>query len=125
MTSYTDLTEEQKKEIRKLEFYYKDAVKFSVNSNKDDLFSRVITLDNTLKKHALARAICNGIFGFLLLITGYNFLTLLAHAFLPGIIFFCLGAIALALSYPLYNMLLNKSRKKYAPVVLAITSFLS
>ncbi len=125
MTSGNHLTEEQKKKIRQLEFYYKEADKSSLVASDDDLFKRVISLDNTLKRHALAKSVSNGILGFLLLITGYNFLTALKHSFLAGIIFFCIGAIVLAFSYPLYNMLLYKSRKKYAPVVLAITNFLS
>ncbi len=125
MTTGNHLTEEQKREIRQLEFYYKEADKSSIIPSDDDLFKRVIILDNTLKRHALVRAVSNGIVGFLLLITGYNYLIIINNSFLAGIIFFCIGAIVMAWSYPLYNMLLYKSRKKYAPVVLAITNFLS
>ncbi len=124
MTSNTNLTEEQKKEIHQLEFYYREASNASISASDADLFKRVVTLDNNLKRRAFARAFAEGIFGFLLLITGYNFLTILSHAFLAGIVIFCVGAIILASSYPLYNLLLHKSRKKYAPVVLTVTTFL-
>ena len=65
-----------------------------------------------------------GIFGGLLLFTGYNFLTRLSGSFLAGIIIFCIGAVNIALSYPLYNHLVAKARKKYAPVVLTVTKYL-
>lgn len=118
------LTEEQINKVHQLEFFYMDAAKSFVPASDNELYSRVMRLDENLRRHAKAKAISEGIVGFLLLITGFNLLTMVSGSFLAGIIFFCIGAINLALSYPLYNMLLSKSRRKYAPVVLTITEYL-
>ncbi|MCR5100217.1 MAG: hypothetical protein K6B41_02535 [Butyrivibrio sp.] len=124
MEERVKLTEEQKRKIQQLEYNYK---KDSVNSsslNNDELYSRVFTLDSSLRKKALTSAIILAFTGFILFITGYNLLTKLEHSFLTGVIFFCIGMISMAASYPLYNNVLHRNRKKYAPVVLAITKFL-
>ncbi|MCR5416216.1 MAG: hypothetical protein K6E79_05410 [Pseudobutyrivibrio sp.] len=124
MTTNCNLTEEQINKIHQLDFFYKEASRdFSVATN-NELYTRVMTLDATLKARALTLSISDGIAGGLLLITGYNFLTMINREFLPGIIFFSIGAILLAGAYPLYNYSLQKNRKKFAPVVLTVTKLL-
>ncbi|SFG58135.1 hypothetical protein SAMN04487761_12817 [Lachnospiraceae bacterium C7] len=118
------LNADERDQIRQLNFYYRDASNNLDILNDSQLFDLLINLDNNLKKHALAKAMCEGGFGFFLLISGYNILTHLHNSFLQGIVLFSLGAIFLAASYPLYNFLLKRSRKKYAPVVLTITKYL-
>ncbi|SHI77128.1 hypothetical protein [Pseudobutyrivibrio xylanivorans] len=118
------LTEEQKSRIHQLEFYYKEATKYVRPATDNELFSLVVKLDENIRRRATAMAVAQGIFGGLLLFTGYNFLTRLSGSFLAGIIIFCIGAVNIALSYPLYNHLVTKARKKYAPVVLTVTKYL-
>ena len=118
------LTEEQKSRIHQLEFYYKEATKYVRPATDNELFSLVVKLDENIRRRATAMAVAHGIFGGLLLFTGYNFLTRLSGSFLAGIIIFCIGAVNIALSYPLYNHLVAKARKKYAPVVLTVTKYL-
>ena len=118
------LTEEQRSKINQLEFYYKEATKYVRPATDNELFSLVVKLDESIRRRATAMAVSQGIFGGLLLFTGYNFLTRLSGSFLAGIIIFCIGAVNIALSYPLYNHLVAKIRKKYAPVVLTVTKYL-
>ncbi len=118
------LTEEQKGKVRQLEFNYKAATKYMRPASGNELFALVMQLDGNLRKRAKARAVAQGIFGGLLLFTGYNFLTVLSDSFLAGIIIFCIGAVNVALAYPFYNWLLTSARKKYAPVVLTVTKYL-
>lgn len=118
------LTEEQKSKIHQLEFYYMEATKIVSPATDNELFFLVFKLDERLRRQAMAMAISQGIFGGLLLFTGYNFLTRLSSSFLAGIIIFCIGAINIALSYPLYNHLVIRTRRKYAPVVLTVTKYL-
>lgn len=119
------LTAEEKTQIKQLNFYYRDASN-NINILDDSkLFDLLINLDNNLKRRALIKAMFEGGFGFFLLISGYNILIPLHNSFLQGIVLFSLGAIFLASSYPLYNFLLKKNRKKYAPVVLTITEYLN
>ncbi|MCR5580278.1 MAG: hypothetical protein K6F66_01700 [Pseudobutyrivibrio sp.] len=120
----TNLTEEQKNNLRQLNFYYETVAKETQTLSDNELFNRLLNLDNSLKRKAFIKAFCEGLGGFVLFISGYNMLTHLEHAFLAGIIFFSLGSILLATSYPLYNYLLNKERRKLAPVVLTITKYL-
>ncbi len=117
------LTNEQMSKVEKMRYQYQTAAG-AVKVHDNDLYSRLIDLDDTLKKRALIFSIIEGIIGFILLTTGYNFLTHLSNAFLGGIIFFSIGAIIMTMSIPVYNLLVNNSRKKYAPVVLTITSYL-
>ena len=118
------LTEEQRSKIHQLEFYYKEATKYVRPATDNELFSLVVKLDESIRRRATAMAVSQGICGGLLLFTGYNFLTRLSGSFLAGIIIFCIGAVNIALSYPLYNHLVAKIRKKYAPVVLTVTKYL-
>ena len=120
----TKLTEEQIKKVRQLEFLYCNAAPSYIKPADNELLFRVLKLDEEIRRHALAKALAEGIFGSLLLITGFNLLTKLSGSFLAGIIIFCIGAIILATSYPLYNFLIQRKRKKYAPVVLTVTKYL-
>ncbi len=119
-----NLTDEQKQHIQQLDFYYKEASGIFSSSSNKELYSRLLDLDEGIRKKALHCSVLVGLSGLLLLTTGYNFLTRLSNSFVEGIIFFCLGAILFAGAYPLYNFLLRKNRKKYAPVVLTISEYL-
>lgn len=96
----TNLTEEEKNILRQLNFYYETVTKDSKTLSDNELFNRLLNLDNSLKRKAFIKAFCEGLGGFVLFISGYNMLTHLEHAFLTGIIFFSLGSIIIATSYP-------------------------
>ncbi|MCR4924257.1 MAG: hypothetical protein K5931_09660 [Lachnospiraceae bacterium] len=125
MTAKDNLSDEQKTRIHQLEFLYKEAESSPKSSSIDNLYDRLLKLDEDVKRKAFKISLIDGFAGTLLLISGYNFLTKLSGAFLSGIIFFCIGFVMLALTYPIYNYLLKKGRKKYAPVVLTITNYLN
>ncbi|MCR5453111.1 MAG: hypothetical protein K6F00_10835, partial [Lachnospiraceae bacterium] len=107
-----------------IEFNYSEAKNSPQSSTENELFSRLVNLDEEIKRKALRISIIEGMIGILLLVTGYNFLTILTNAFLSGILFFCFGIILLAGAYPMYHTLVKKARKKYSPVVLTITNYL-
>ncbi|MCR5747471.1 MAG: hypothetical protein K6G03_07150 [Lachnospiraceae bacterium] len=125
MSKDQNLTVEQKQKIHQLEFFYHEEESSKVLPSDNELFDRVFKLDEEIRKKALNRSVFEGSIGFMVLVTGINLLVNLKSAFLAGIIFFCVGAVLLAGAYPLYNHLLRKDRKKYAPVVLTITNYLA
>ncbi len=122
--NYT-LTEAQRQEIHSLEFCYRKGFGDRIPMSGTELYKRVLALDNSLKKSARVKAVTTGLTGLLLFISGYNLLTRLEHSFLIGILFFSFGSVLLAGAYPIYNILLGRSRNKYAPVVLTVTGYLS
>ncbi|MCR5748070.1 MAG: hypothetical protein K6G03_10215 [Lachnospiraceae bacterium] len=125
MSKDQNLTVEQKQKIHQLEFLYHEEESSIVLPSDNELFNRVMGLDEEIRKKALKSSVIEGTIGCLILVTGINLLVNLKSAFMAGIIFFCIGAILLAGAYPLYNHLLRKNRKKYAPVVLTITNYLA
>ncbi len=124
MEKKISLTNDQKTKIQQLKYYYHEAGEDLSSSSDSELYSKLIRMDEDLRERALAFSVSEGIIGLLLIITGYNFLTMLSGAFLSGILCLCLGLVMLALAYPIYHLLLRKNRKKYAPVVLTITRYL-
>lgn len=125
MTNVIALSDEQKASLRQLEYIYGQTQNHRNSTEKRELYDQVITLDKSIRKSSLIKAILVGITGLILFITGYSFLTRLQSAFLAGIVFFSIGVVLVASAYPIYNHLIKKKRKKYAPVVLAITNYLN
>ncbi len=62
-------------------------------------------MNEDLRKRALTLSALEGFIGVLLIITGYNFLTILSSVFLSGILSICFGLVMLALAYPIYHLL--------------------
>ncbi len=125
MRVQNNLTSEQIQQINRLNFLYSQASENKKTLDDDQLYTRLIRLDESIRSKALLHSFFEGGLGLLFVITGFNLLTHLSHSFLEGILFFSIGAIMLACSLPLYQFLLKRNRKKYAPFVLTITKFWS
>ena len=124
MTNINALSDEQRAFLGRLEYLYGQTRNHRNGTEKNELYDQVIMLDKSIRNNSRIKALLVGLTGLLLFITGYNFLTRLQSAFLAGIIFFSIGVILIASAYPIYNHLIKKKRKKYAPVVLTITNYL-
>lgn len=124
MTNVKTLSDEQKASLGRLEYLYGQTQNHRNATEKNELYDQVIMLDKSIRRNSRIKAALVGITGLILFVTGYNLLTRLHSAFLAGIIFFSIGVILIASAYPIYNHLIKKKRKKYAPVVLTITNYL-
>ncbi len=124
MQTINNLTAEQISNVNKLNFLYSEQTNKPKMLSENELYSRLVILDDSLRKKALFVSIAEGFAGFWLVMTGCNLLIHLSNSFMAGIIFFCIGMMMLSAALPLYQTLLKKSRKKYSPVVLTITNLL-
>ncbi len=124
MKKNMSLTDEQRAKLQQLEFCYQEAKDIPSSSSENDLFLQIIAFDKDLRRKSMIFSFSIGFLGILSLVTGLNLLFLHSDALLSVIPVFCIGILMLASAYPFYNYLLNKSRKKYAPVVLTITNYL-
>lgn len=86
-------------------------------TNKLDLIRK---LDKRVTQKATVYSLVCGISGALTFGTGMS-CCMVWNKILAGIIIGCIGIILMSVTYPLYNFILKKERKRIAPQILALT----
>ena len=126
--SYTYSAREQE-EIRRIRKKY---VSNEVES-KEDKMERLRRLDAGVTTKGTVFSLIVGIIGALILGTGMSFvMTDLGNVFeskvlamVIGILMGLVGAVGVALAYPLYNFITKKERQRIAPEILRLTEELT
>ena len=126
--SYTYSAREQE-EIRRIRKKY---VSNEVES-KEDKMERLRRLDAGVTTKGTVLSLIVGIIGALILGTGMSFvMTDLGNVFeskvlamVIGILMGLVGAVGVALAYPLYNFITRKERQRIAPEILRLTEELT
>lgn len=126
--SYTYSAREQE-EIRRIRKKY---VSNEVES-KEDKMERLRRLDAGVTTKGTVFSLIVGIIGALILGTGMSFvMTDLGNVFeskvlamVIGILMGLVGAVGVALAYPLYNFITRKERQRIAPEILRLTEELT
>ena len=83
-------------------------------------------LDKSVDRKATAFSLAAGIIGALILGLGMSMCMVWGESlFIPGIIIGIIGIAVLGCAYPLYNLVLEKERKRVAPEIIRLTDELS
>lgn len=126
--SYTYSAREQE-EIRRIRKKYVS----NEAESKEDKMERLRRLDAGVTTKGTALSLIVGIIGALILGTGMSFvMTDLGNVFeskvlamVIGILMGLVGAVGVALAYPLYNFITKKERQRIAPEILRLTEELT
>lgn len=96
--------------------------KYEPKSTELSKIEQLRKLDNSVSQSSTIIAITIGIIGTLLFGTGMSFIMVWADTlFGAGIVIGGLGILTAASAYPVYQSVLEKKRKKIAPMILSLT----
>lgn len=112
--SYSAPTEEERKRIASIKRQYEEVV-----DSGEANFNKLKALDAKVKNTATIVALVLGIGGCLIFGTGLA-MVLEWGVLVYGIIVMTAGVVPMAISYPSYNSLLKRGKKKYGKKIIAI-----
>ncbi len=111
---YTAPTEEERKEIDSIRRQY------SKQEKTETKFERLKRLDGIVKNTAVIWALVLGVLGCLVFGLGLTMI-LEWNLILYGVILMVAGSVPMAISYPIYNWLINKGKRKYGDEILRLS----
>lgn len=113
--TYSAPTEREKKMIENIRRQYSDEV-----TTSEDKIARVKYLDGKVKNVAVIWALSLGIVGLLVFGTGMSMVLELGEPFW-GVVVAAVGCIPMMLSYPVYQSLIKRGKRKYGEEILRLT----
>ena len=114
--TYTAPTEQEKKEILKIQSQYMP----KEQESKDEKFARLKKLDGSVKTPAKVVASIVGVIGFLCFGLGMS-MVLEWQIILWGAIVGIVGLVLMAVAYPIFNKMIAKRKAKYAEQIIELS----
>lgn len=96
--------------------------KYSAPEERETKMDRLRRLDRGVSKKATVAALTLGIISALVMGTGMAMcMVFMGIWFIPGIIIGSIGLVGVCMAYPLYLHILQKERRRIAPLILELT----